>query len=182
MTEQTPPTRSRPRIPMALIAVVVGVGLATVAIYGMRGLQGNASGDPVCRPAVNLAQKLKPLAQGEVAALTMASQPLRVPDLTFDDTSGKTRKLSEFRGRTLLVLWNPDRPEAGPLEIMLDPAEPRLVCVAAGVWHGFRACGDEPSVLLHMNDRAFDWPMIDEVRLPQDDPSIPYRWDGEGAR
>ncbi len=106
MTEQTPPTRSRPRIPMALVAVVIGVGLATVAIYGMRGLQGNASGDPVCRPAVNLAQKLKPLAQGEVAALTMASQPLRVPDLAFDDASGKRRKLSEFRGRTLLVnLW-----------------------------------------------------------------------------
>jgi len=106
MTEQTPPTRSRPRIPMALVAVVLGVGLATVAIYGMRGLQGNASGDPVCRPAVDLAQKLKPLAQGEVAALTMASHPLRVPDLAFDDASGKTRKLSEFRGRTLLVnLW-----------------------------------------------------------------------------
>jgi len=106
MTEQTPPTRTRPRIPMALAAVVIGVGLATVAIYGMRGLQGNASGDPVCRPAVDLAQKLKPLAQGELAALTMASKPLRVPDLAFDDASGKSRKLSEFRGRTVLVnLW-----------------------------------------------------------------------------
>src|SRR3569833_3881425 len=106
MTEQTPPTRSRPRIPMALAAVVLGVGLATVAIYGMRGLQGNASGDPVCRPAVDLAQKLKPLAQGELAALAMASKPLRVPDLAFDDASGIARKLSEFRGRTLLVnLW-----------------------------------------------------------------------------
>jgi len=106
MTEQTPPTRSRPRIPMALATVLIGVGAATVAIYGMRGLQGNASGDPVCRPAVDLAQKLKPLAQGEVAALTMASQPLRVPDLTFDDASGKSRKLSEFRGRTILLnLW-----------------------------------------------------------------------------
>src|SRR3569623_529469 len=104
MTEQTPPTRSRPRIPMALVAVVLGVGLATVEIYGMRWLQGNASGDPVCRPAVDLAQKLKPLAQGEVAALTMASHPLRVPDLAFDDASGKTRKLSEFRGRTHLVI------------------------------------------------------------------------------
>lgn len=106
MTEQTPPTRTRPRIPMALAAVVIGVGLATVAIYGMRGLQGNASGDPVCRPAVDLAQKLKPLAQGELAALTMASKPLRVPDLAFDDASGKSRKLSEFRGRTVLLnLW-----------------------------------------------------------------------------
>jgi thiol-disulfide isomerase/thioredoxin len=106
MTEQTPPTRSRPRIPMALAAVVIGVGAATVAIYGMRGLQGNASGDPVCRPAVDLARTLKPLAHGEVAALTMASQPLRVPDLAFSDDAGKPRKLSEFRGRTLLVnLW-----------------------------------------------------------------------------
>ncbi|CAM5310618.1 Cytochrome c biogenesis protein tlpA OS=Afipia felis OX=1035 GN=tlpA_2 PE=4 SV=1 [Afipia felis] len=106
MTEQTPPTRSRPRIPMALAAVIIGVGAATVAIYGMRGLQGNASGDPVCRPAVDLARTLKPLAHGEVAALTMASQPLRVPDLAFNDDAGKPRKLSEFRGRTLLVnLW-----------------------------------------------------------------------------
>jgi thiol-disulfide isomerase/thioredoxin len=91
---------------MALAAVVIGVGLATVAIYGMRGLQGNASGDPVCRSAVDLAQKLKPLAHGELAALTMASKPLRVPDLAFDDASGKSRKLSEFRGRTVLLnLW-----------------------------------------------------------------------------
>lgn len=106
MTEQTPPTRSRPRIPMALATVLIGVGLATVAIYGMRGLQGNASGDPVCRAAVDLAGKLKPLLHGEVAALTMASQPMRVPDLAFADAAGQSRKLSEFRGRTLLVnLW-----------------------------------------------------------------------------
>lgn len=106
MTEQTPPTRSRPRIPMSLAAVIIGVGAATVAIYGMRGLQGNASGDPVCRPAVDLATRIKPLAHGEVAALTMASQPLRVPDLAFNDDAGKPRELSEFRGRTLLVnLW-----------------------------------------------------------------------------
>lgn len=106
MTEQTPPTRSRTRIPMALVAVVFGVGLATVAIYGMRAMKGNASGDMACRPAVDLAQKLKPLAHGEVAALTMASEPLRVPDLAFDDASGKRRNLSEFRDRTLLVnLW-----------------------------------------------------------------------------
>ena len=106
MTEQTPPARSRPRIPMALATVLIGVGAATVAIYGMRGLQGNASGDPVCRPAVDLAGKLKPLVHGEVAALTMASQPMRVPDLAFADAAGQSRKLSEFRGRTVLLnLW-----------------------------------------------------------------------------
>lgn len=104
MTEQTKPTRSR--MSMALAAVLVGVGGATVAIYGMGGLQGNASSDPVCRPAVDLAKKIKPLAHGELAALTMASKPLQVPDLTFNDATGAPRKLSDFRGRTLLVnLW-----------------------------------------------------------------------------
>ena len=66
----------------------------------------NASGDPGCRPAVDLAAKLKPLVHGEVAALTMATQPLRIPDLSFSDAEGKTRKLSEFRGHPVLVnLW-----------------------------------------------------------------------------
>ena len=81
-----------------------------------------------------------------------------------------------LRGRTLLVLWNPAVEGSKPVEVMLDANEPRLVAVAAGVWHALRACGEEASVLLHMNDSAFNWPKIDEVRLPPDDPSLPYRW------
>jgi thiol-disulfide isomerase/thioredoxin len=55
---------------------------------------------------VELAHKLAPLAQGEVAALTMASAPLRLPDLAFADADGKPKKLSDWRGRTVLVnLW-----------------------------------------------------------------------------
>src|SRR6202042_613183 len=53
-----------------------------------------------------LSRRLAPLAQGEVAALTMATAPLRLPDLTFEDADGKPRKLSDWRGRTVLVnLW-----------------------------------------------------------------------------
>jgi thiol-disulfide isomerase/thioredoxin len=41
-----------------------------------------------------------------VAALTMATAPLRLPDLAFEDAEGKPRKLSDWRGRTVLVnLW-----------------------------------------------------------------------------
>jgi thiol-disulfide isomerase/thioredoxin len=106
MTDQTPATRSRARFPIALIMTMASVALIFGAVYGIGGLMRNASGDPDCRPAVDLAAKLKPLAQGEVAALTMATQPLRVPDLTFHDAEGKTRKLSEFRGHPVLVnLW-----------------------------------------------------------------------------
>ncbi|MBY0381774.1 MAG: TlpA family protein disulfide reductase [Xanthobacteraceae bacterium] len=106
MTDQTPETRSRARFPTGLIVTAASAALIFGAVYGIGGLMRNASGDPGCRPAVDLAAKLKPLVHGEVAALTMATQPLRIPDLSFSDAEGKTRKLSEFRGHPVLVnLW-----------------------------------------------------------------------------
>jgi thiol-disulfide isomerase/thioredoxin len=94
------------RIPIALGAVLIGAVIGFAGVYGIGGLKGNAGGDPACRPAVDLARKLAPLAQGEVAALTMAAAPLRLPDLTFEDADGKPKKLSDWRGRTVLVnLW-----------------------------------------------------------------------------
>jgi thiol-disulfide isomerase/thioredoxin len=106
MTEPAQPPRTRSRIPMVLGAVIIGAGIGLVGVYGIGGFMRNASGDPTCRPAVDLAKKIAPLAHGEVAALTMATAPLRVPDLTFHDADGKQRKLSEFRGQPILLnLW-----------------------------------------------------------------------------
>lgn len=79
-------------------------------------------------------------------------------------------------GRTLLVLCDLRPDEKACVEIMLDAAAPKLVSVDPGIWHGFRACGPEPSLLLHMNSRAIDMPRLDEMRLPEDDPTIPYQW------
>jgi thiol-disulfide isomerase/thioredoxin len=94
------------RIPIAIGAVLIGAVIGFAGIYGFSGLKRNAGGDAACRPAVDLARKLAPLAQGEVAALTMATSPLRLPDLAFEDAGGKPRKLSDWRGRTVLVnLW-----------------------------------------------------------------------------
>src|SRR6201999_2498002 len=63
-------------------------------------------GDAGCNPAVALSAKIAPLAHGEVAALTMATTPLRLPDLAFEDADSQPKKLSDFRGRTVLVnLW-----------------------------------------------------------------------------
>src|SRR3984893_12000480 len=94
------------RIPIAIGAVLIGAVIGFAGIYGFGGLKRNAGGDTACRPAVDLARKLAPLAQGEVAALTMATSPLRLPDLAFEDAGGKPRKLSDWRGRTVLVnLW-----------------------------------------------------------------------------
>jgi thiol-disulfide isomerase/thioredoxin len=107
MPEQTPPgpTATR-RIPLAIGAVVIGAVIGFAGIYGFGGLKRNAAGDSICQPAVALSSKIAPLAHGEVAALTMATSPLRLPDLAFEDAEGKPRKLSDWRGRTVLVnLW-----------------------------------------------------------------------------
>ena len=93
------------RIPITIAAVVIGAGLGFVAVHGVGGLV-PGSGDPACRAAVDTARKIAPLAHGEVAALTMTTAPLRLPDLAFEDADGKARKLSEWRGKTVLVnLW-----------------------------------------------------------------------------
>jgi thiol-disulfide isomerase/thioredoxin len=94
------------RLPIAIGTVVIGALIGFAGVYGIGGLKRNATGDPACREAVDLARKLAPLAHGEVAALTMATAPLRLPDLAFEDAEGKPKKLSDWRGRTVLVnLW-----------------------------------------------------------------------------
>jgi thiol-disulfide isomerase/thioredoxin len=62
--------------------------------------------DAACAPAAELAQRLAPLARGEVAAFTVADRPLRLPDLAFRDATGTERHLADWRGRTVLLnLW-----------------------------------------------------------------------------
>jgi thiol-disulfide isomerase/thioredoxin len=94
------------RIPYVIGAVLIGAAIGFAGVSGFGGFKRNATGDSACASAVELSHKLAPLAHGEVAALTMATAPLRLPDLTFEDADGKPRKLSEWRGHTVLVnLW-----------------------------------------------------------------------------
>ena len=94
------------RIPIAIGAVLIGAAIGFAGVYGLGGLKRGSVGDSACAGAVELARKIGPLAHGEVAALTMATSPLRLPDLAFEDAEGKPRKLSEWRGKTVLVnLW-----------------------------------------------------------------------------
>jgi thiol-disulfide isomerase/thioredoxin len=87
-------------------AVLVGAVICFAVVYGMSRPSNMTAGDPGCRPAVELAKKLAPLAHGELAALTMAATPLRLPDLAFANGGGAPKKLSDWHGRTVLVnLW-----------------------------------------------------------------------------
>jgi thiol-disulfide isomerase/thioredoxin len=103
-TPEAPRARSTRRV--ALIAAASAAALIAVAgVYGIGGLTRNA-GDPACKPTFNLAGKVAPHARGEVAAVTPAAKPLLLPDLAFHDASGTAKKLSDWRGRTVLLnLW-----------------------------------------------------------------------------
>src|SRR6266851_3121411 len=102
----TPHPAATRRIPFAIGAVLIGAVIGFAAVSGIGGLKRNAAGDSACRAAVELAGRIAPLAHGEVAALTMATTPLLLPDLAFEDADGKPKKLSDWRGRTVLVnLW-----------------------------------------------------------------------------
>jgi thiol-disulfide isomerase/thioredoxin len=104
--EPLPRPAATRRIPVAIGAVLIGAAIGYAGVYGIGGLRRNSAGDPACRPAIALSNKLAPLAHGELAALTMATTPLKLPDLTFADADGKPKKLSDWRGRTVLVnLW-----------------------------------------------------------------------------
>ena len=111
MPDNNRPNFESPRKTTRHIAMIVGAGIIASSagfggIYGIGGLMRNAQAQSSCAPAVDLAKKIAPLAKGEVAALTMATTALQLPDLAFEDAEGKPRKLSEWKGRTVLVnLW-----------------------------------------------------------------------------
>ena len=107
----TEPTRSsssfaKKRLTMVLAGGVAGVVVGLAGVYGITALLRNAGGDKACRSAVELARKVAPFARGEVAAVNVAKSPLKIPDLSFVDGTGKKLSLASFRGRTVLLnLW-----------------------------------------------------------------------------
>jgi thiol-disulfide isomerase/thioredoxin len=97
---------TRKRLGLIVAGVLAGAVAGFAGVYGFSAMSGKSTNDPACRPAVQLAKKLAPLARGEVAAVNIAKSPLKVPDLTFADASGKALTLADFKGRTVLLnLW-----------------------------------------------------------------------------
>ena len=103
---ERPTSRFRQKRRALILAGVAGLAVGLAGVYGIATLTRNVGGDTACRPAVELARKLAPFARGEVAAVNMAKSPLKVPDLAFQDATGKPLTLENWRGRTVLLnLW-----------------------------------------------------------------------------
>ncbi len=92
-------------------ALLIGAGILIISalLYGKGGLTGNqASSDSAvtCPGAQARTGALAPLVQGQVAALSLAKTPRRLPDLSFQNKDGAAMHLSDLRGRTILLnLW-----------------------------------------------------------------------------
>ena len=94
------------RVAIVLAGGVAGAATGLAAVYGIATLARNAAAEGDCRSTVELVKRVTPLARGEVAALAVASKPLRIPDVAFRDGEGRERRLTEWRGRTVLLnLW-----------------------------------------------------------------------------
>jgi thiol-disulfide isomerase/thioredoxin len=102
--EERPAARLRP-LTLSTLAAAAAAAAVLAAVYGMGGF-GRNDADAACRPAEATAQRIAPLARGEVAAVAVARAPRRVPDLTFLDGAGDKKTLDEWRGRSVLLnLW-----------------------------------------------------------------------------
>jgi thiol-disulfide isomerase/thioredoxin len=98
------PAARKVRKPLVAVAAIAALG-ALAAVYGVLGLWRNP-GDAACRPAVDLAHRIAPLARGEVAAVQPADEGLKVPTVRFRDGGGAEKSLADWRGRTVLLnLW-----------------------------------------------------------------------------
>jgi thiol-disulfide isomerase/thioredoxin len=108
MTQLQNAARSLAKKRLAVIVVggIAGVAVGLAGVYGIGMLTRNVAPDPACAPAAEIARRIGPLARGEVAALTVAATPRRLPELTFQDSTGQNKTLADWRGRTVLLnLW-----------------------------------------------------------------------------
>src|SRR5271170_6385535 len=139
MSERSAPPHPVGRRYRGFAVVAAIVILAVLAgVYGMERLRSNPAA-AACEPAVKTADRIAPLAHGEVAALAVAHAPFRVPDLAFKDAEGRERTLQDWRGRTILLnLWAtwcvPCRKEMPALDaLQADLGGPNFEVVAVNI-------------------------------------------------
>lgn len=86
---------------LALLAVAAGAGW-----YGLSSGQVGGGAAAECKASRAVADRLRPLAKGELAAVNVSGSPKPPPAIAFNGPDGRPRSLQDFRGKTILInLW-----------------------------------------------------------------------------
>ena len=128
------PRRRRFVVPILGALAVVAAG---AVLYGTVAPAGKAASDCPADSA-KLAARLAPLAKGELAALTVASEPRRAEQFAFERDGGAKLTLADFHGRAVLLnLWAtwcvPCRAEMPALDRLQAAKGARFEVVAVNV-------------------------------------------------
>ena len=95
----------RRRVLLPVLAAFAAAVAAGAVLYGTVAPAGKAASDCPANSA-KLAATLAPLAKGELAALTVASDPRRPEPFAFERDGGAKVTLADFKGRAVLLnLW-----------------------------------------------------------------------------
>jgi dTDP-4-dehydrorhamnose 3,5-epimerase len=62
------------------------------------------------------------------------------------------------------------------IELFIGERNPLLIQVPPGVYHGFKAIGNETAYFVSIPTLPYDYKQPDEYRLPPDSSEIPYDW------
>jgi len=97
--------KNRSRLWVAGLAVVVALG-AGAAWYGFSQMEADVAQSGECRASKAVAERIEPLAKGELAAVGVSRSPRIPPAISFAAADGQPKSLADFKGKTILVnLW-----------------------------------------------------------------------------
>jgi len=91
-----------------------------------------------------------------------------------------TDRLSIILGVVKVVLYDarPDSPTAGMInEFKLSENRPGTIFIPPGVWHGVQNIHYQGSAIINMVDKAYKYENPDHLRIPFNDPQIPYTFE-----
>lgn len=63
------------------------------------------------------------------------------------------------------------------VELVTGPYNPTLVIIPPLIYHGFKAISGEEALLMNMPSLPYNREEPDELRLPWDDPKVPFSWE-----
>lgn len=88
-------------------------------------------------------------------------------------------RMTIIQGTAKIVVYD-DREDSSTKglvnEFDIGEDNPSLLKIPGECWHGFKALGVTPAILINFPTKLYDYERPDEERLPPDTDKIPYDW------